>query len=87
MARFRPTPELVGLSPDARTVRTMALSWGVRPLQVGMYSSTDEMVWFAVEQAVGRGLVARGQVVLVLAGAPDRLGDAATDVLRLVEVG
>ncbi len=87
MARFRPTPVLVGLSPDVRTVRTMALSWGVRSLQVDTYSSTDEMVWFAVEQAVSRGLVERGQVVLVLAGAPDRVGDAATDVLRLVEVG
>lgn len=87
MARFRPTPELVGLSPDIRTVRTMALSWGVRPLQVDTYASTDELVWFAVEQAVSRGLVERGQVVLVLAGAPDRVGRAATDVLRLVEVG
>lgn len=86
MARFRPTPALVGLSPDIRTVRTMALSWGVRPLQVDTYSSTDEMVWFAVEQAVERGVVARGQVVLVLAGAPDRAGGAATDVVRLVEV-
>ena len=30
--------------------------------------------------------VAVGQVVLVLAGAPDRIGGAATDVLRIVRV-
>ncbi len=87
MARFRPTPPLIGLSPDPRTVRTMALSWGVTPMVVDTYTSTDELVWFAVETAVKAGHVREGQVVLVLAGAPDRPGGAATDVLRIVRVG
>lgn len=86
MARFRPTPQLIGLSPDPGTVRSLALSWGVVPLEVDRYSSTDEMVWFAVETAVQRGLVHSGQVVLVLAGAPDRPSGASTDVLRIVRV-
>jgi pyruvate kinase len=86
MARFRPTPKLIGLSPDPATVRAMALSWGVTPLQVDTYGSTDELVWFAVETAVKRGLIHPGQVVLVLAGAPDRPSGAATDVLRIVRV-
>ncbi|MBI5090701.1 MAG: pyruvate kinase, partial [Actinobacteria bacterium] len=74
MARFRPTPMLIGLSPDPQTVRTMTMSWGVVPLAVDTYRSTDELVWFAVETAVRRVLIKTGQVVLVLAGAPDRLG-------------
>ena len=86
MARFRPTPQLIGLSPDPATVRSLALSWGVLPLEVGRYESTDEMVWFAVETAVQRGLVHPGQVLLVLAGAPDRSSGASTDVLRIVRV-
>ncbi|MGD9995846.1 MAG: pyruvate kinase [Ilumatobacteraceae bacterium] len=86
MARFRPTPQLIGLSPDPRTVRTMTLSWGVVPLEVDTYRSTDELVWFAVETAVRRELVKPGEVVLVLAGAPDRVGGPATDVLRIVQV-
>lgn len=86
MARFRPTPALIGLSPDPQTVRTMSLSWGVTPMIVDTYTSTDELVWFAVESAVKAGYVQRGQVVLVLAGAPDRAGGAATDVLRIVQV-
>ena len=86
MARFRPTPVLIGLSPDPCTVRTMTLSWGVVPLGVDTYHSTDELVWHAIETAVHRGLVSPGQVVLVLAGAPDRPGGAATDVLRIVQV-
>ncbi len=84
MARFRPTPKLLGLSPDPATVRAMALSWGVIPLQVDTYVSTDELVWFAVETAVRGGHVHAGEVALVLAGAPDRSSGASTDVLRIV---
>jgi pyruvate kinase len=86
MARFRPEAQLIGLSPDPATVRSMALSWGVDPIETGTYRSTDEMVWFAVETAVQRGKVRSGDVVLVLAGAPDRPSGAATDVLRIVRV-
>jgi pyruvate kinase len=86
MARFRPTPTLIGLSPDPATVRTLALSWGVTPVEVGTYGSTDELVWYAVERAVQQDLIAAGQVVLVLAGAPDNRSGAATDVLRIVRV-
>jgi pyruvate kinase len=86
MARFRPTPKLIGLSPDPATVRAMALSWGVTPLQVDTYGSTDELVWYAVEKAVQCGIIHHDQVVLVLAGAPDQLSGAATDVLRIVRV-
>jgi len=86
MARFRPTPLLIGLSPDPHTVRVLALSWGVVPVEVGNYDSTDAMVWHAVETAVQQGLIHTGQVVLVLAGAPDRLSGASTDVLRIVRV-
>jgi pyruvate kinase len=86
MARFRPTPKLIGLSADPATVRAMALSWGVIPLQVDTYVTTDELVWFAVEKAVRAGHVSAGQVALVLAGAPDRPSGASTDVLRIVSV-
>ena len=86
MARFRPEAALIGLSPDPRTVNALALSWGVDPIMVDTYTTTDEMVWFAVETALNQGLVHRGDTVLVLAGAPDRPGVAAADVLRIVSV-
>jgi len=86
MARFRPSPILIGLSPDPGTVRAMALSWGVRSLAVSTYHSTDDLVWFAVERAIQSGYIQAGQTVLVLAGAPDRPSGASTDVLRIVRV-
>ena len=86
MARFRPLTTLVGLSYDEATVRSMALTWGVRPIKMEPTTSTDELVWFAVERSLHEGLVAPGDIVLVLAGAPDRPSGAATDVLRIVRV-
>ena len=86
MARFRPAARLIGLSPDPATVRALALSWGISSLQVSIYTTTDELVWHAVESAVRNGLVQSGETVLVLAGAPDRPSGASTDVLRIVRV-
>ncbi len=85
MARFRPEAQLVGLSPDPATVRAMQLSWGVIPMQVDTYSSTDEMVWFATERVAG-SVVTAGDLVVVLAGAPGGPQDWSTDVLRIIEV-
>jgi pyruvate kinase len=86
MARFRPEAQLIGLSPLTSTVNRMTLSWGVDPIEVDVYTTTDEMVWFAVETALGQGRIASGDTVLVLAGAPDRHSTAAADVLRIVQV-
>ena len=90
MARFRPAAQMIGLSPHPEVVRAMSLSWGVTPIQVDLYGTTDEMVWYAVETALRAGLIESGDRVLVLAGAPDpnreRPADAATDVLRIVSV-
>lgn len=86
MARFRPETTLLGMSPDPVTVRVLSLVWGVTPVQVGTYPSTDDVVWHTVETAVHHGYVRAGQYALVLAGAPDRRSDAATDVLRIVKV-
>ena len=81
-------------------VRSLALTWGVIPMQVGTYESTDEMVWFAVETALRAGMVRHGDTVVVLAGAPAQrqtdlnrnlpkrswVGRAASDVMRIVHV-
>jgi pyruvate kinase len=87
ISRFRPEARMIGLSPDPKMVRGMALIWGVEPVEVETYESTDEMVWFAVKTAVEMGAAESGDTVLVLAGAPDADRTiTATDVLRLVRI-
>jgi pyruvate kinase len=83
MAALRPACRLIGASPSVATARQLALSWGVEPLVVGEYTTTDEMVWCVVEAVVRQGLVRHGDTIAVLAGAPDA-AVGTTDVLRVV---
>jgi hypothetical protein len=85
----RPVPSRVpARRPVARTrtVNALSLSWGVESLQVEEYTTTDELVWFAVETAMCHGCISHGDIVLVVAGAADRPKGAAPDVLRIVQV-
>ncbi len=85
LVRFRPQTRLVAITPSIRTSRQLLLSWGVQCLVVDERTTIDEIVWFAVESSAKAGIVNQGDVVAVLAGAPDT-GEAITDVLRLVRV-
>ena len=85
MAARRPQSRLIGASPSQATARQLTLSWGVEPLLVAEYTTTDEMVWCVVEAAVREGLVGHGDSIAVLAGAPDA-APGRTDVLRVVAV-
>jgi len=85
ISRFRPPGVLVGASPSDATVRKLSLVWGTKPLKVDEYSTTDEMVWHVVEGSVKAGYVKTGDLVAVLAGAPDE-DSGVTDVLRVVRV-
>ena len=85
ISRFRPSMPIVAATPSERTARQLALSWGVDALVVGEVTSTDEIVWFAVQAAVRAGYARSGQVLVVLAGSPTE-PEPATDTLRLVRV-
>ncbi len=85
MSRYRPHCQLIGASPNDHTVQTLSLAWGVQPIRVDRYHTTDEMVWCAVEAAVQAGHVTTGHLIAVLAGAPDQPGNS-TDVLRIVRI-
>ena len=85
VSRFRPIIPLLATTPSARTARQLSMAWGVTPMVVDRHGSTDDIVWFAVEAAVRRGLVKTGDVVAVVAGSPID-PDPVTDTLRLVRV-
>jgi len=86
MARYRPQSLLLGMSFNPRALSSLTLSWGVVPVATTEASSTDDMVWFAVEKAVAAGYVRAGNTVVVIAGAPEHSSGAAADVLRIVRV-
>lgn len=85
VARFRPTVPVLAVSPHERTVRALSLTWGVSGVRGRRWSTTDEMFWFAGEEAVAAGIASPGDVLVVVGGYP---GDPepAADVLRVVRL-
>jgi pyruvate kinase len=86
MARLRPAARLVGLSPDSHTVGAMTMSWGLEPVHVGEYLSSDEMIWSAVDAALAGGYISPGDIVLILARGADGARGTTTDMLRILRV-
>jgi pyruvate kinase len=84
IARFRPRAQILGFSPDERTVRQLTMSWGATPILLDRITSNESVVRDAVEIARNQGLVRSGETVVVLAGTDEN--SRATDVLRVVRV-
>jgi pyruvate kinase len=85
VARFRPTVPVLAVSPRDQTVRELSLTWGVSAVLGRPWTTTDEMVWFATQEAVRAGVAQPGDVIVVIGGYPGD-PDPAADVLRVVRL-
>jgi pyruvate kinase len=69
---------IVAVTPNERTVRQLAMSWGVETLLSAHSANNDDLIWNAVQQTKDAGFASPGDVVVVLAGSPyekDRVAD------------
>jgi pyruvate kinase len=85
VAAFRPRMPIAGISGDTHLRGRLALVWGVRPLAAPAGSTGSEGGFEApaIEAALTAGLVQRGDLVTVVAGAPGRRA-GSTDHVRVV---
>ena len=70
IARYRPAQPLIAISPQRKTVKMLTLVWGVYPILIPAYRSTDAMVRLAQKKARSLGYVKRGELVAITAGLP-----------------
>jgi pyruvate kinase len=86
VARERPKPPVVALSPNLSTGRKLAVAWGVHCVVTEDAHDQDDMVDRACRIAFKEGFAKPGQRVIVVAGVP--LGTpGATNMLRIAYVG
>ena len=86
MARERPNPLTVAISPNVSTGRRLAVAWGVHCVVAEDAHDQDDMVDRACRIAFREGFAKAGQRVIVVAGVP--LGTpGATNMLRIAFVG
>jgi pyruvate kinase len=70
IARYRPAQPMIAISSEPNTVKALCLVWGVHPVLVPSYRSTDAMVRLAQAKARSLGYVKRGDLVAITAGLP-----------------
>ncbi len=87
VARHRPLVPIVAVTPSRSTLSCLALVWGVVPVLVQEFETTDEMVQMMVCAARDEeGLVAWGDPVVLTAGIPFGSG-GETNMLKVHVVG
>ncbi|MFZ5690462.1 MAG: pyruvate kinase [Pseudomonadota bacterium] len=86
VARERPEPHVVAISPNISTGRRLSLVWGVHCVVAEDAHDQDDMVERACRIAFAEGFAKAGRRVIVVAGVP--LGTpGATNMLRIAFVG
>jgi len=86
VARHRPSVPVVAVTPSRATLVRLTLVWGVVPVQVAEFGTTDDMVDMMVQAAREKGLVAWGDPVVLTAGIPFGSG-GETNMLKVHVVG
>ncbi len=70
LSRYRPRAPILGIASDEEVLRQFSLSWGVTPVGISEYTTTDELVAHAMTAAVGTGGLRAGDKVVIVAGTP-----------------
>lgn len=86
VARERPEPPIVAISPNLSAARKLSLVWGVHCVAAEDAHDQDDMVERACRIAFSEGFAKAGRRVVIAAGVP--LGTpGATNMLRIAFVG
>ena len=70
IAKDRPRVPILAVTPDEAVWRQLALLWGVTPVLCPFAPDTDGMIRLVEEELFRRGLLAPGDLVVILGGMP-----------------
>ncbi|ASA20302.1 pyruvate kinase [Paenibacillus donghaensis] len=70
VSKYRPKAQIIAVTTQERTMRQLALVWGVTPVYGLEAHSTDELLETAIKGGKDSGLVQAGDLVVITAGIP-----------------
>lgn len=85
VSRFRPPMDIIGFTADEKTLRQLALSWGVIPVRSEIYKSTDVLFYSAVNAAKRQLGLNTGDKVLITGGNTNGVS-GNTDMIKIETV-
>lgn len=84
VSSYRPYTPIIAMTMSERVQNGLTLNWGVQPLFMPPFESTDKMVEESIARATEEGYVKDGDIVVISAGVP--VGVAGTTNLIKVHV-
>jgi len=85
LSKLRPVCPIIAMTFDPKVARQMTLYWGVTPLAIRFAPDTDTMLAIGEREMLRRGLVARGDRLVVVAGSAPFPG--GTNMMKIHVVG
>lgn len=86
VSKFRPQVPIVGFTVKEDVRRRMSLYWGVTPQIIKLPRSTDEMIFESEKALFKKGLLMKGDSIVIIATSPFALG-GKTNIMKLHKVG
>jgi pyruvate kinase len=86
VSRHRPLTPIIGITSEREIYNRLALTWGVSPALTPRARDTDETISFAIETAIERKLVKKGDLVVITAGVPTGVS-GHTNLIKVHSVG
>ncbi|MCY3411036.1 MAG: pyruvate kinase [Candidatus Heimdallarchaeota archaeon] len=85
LSRFKPTQQIIAITPNVKTARRVKLQWGVSSLLLERdFLSTDEMIYEGVTLAHERGIINEQSQLVIVAGSVIGL-PSKTNLIQLVD--
>ncbi len=85
ISNLRPVAPILATVPNEKVARGLALNYGVYPVLVKEYDSTDEVVNDGKEKAIAFAHLAEGDHIVITGGFPNT-GDKITNFMKIEEI-
>ena len=85
ISNLRPVAPILATVPNQKVARELALNYGVYPVLVKEYNSTDEVVHDGKEKAIDFAKLNKGDYVIITGGFPNT-GNKITNFMKIEEI-
>lgn len=85
ISNLRPVAPILATVPNQKVARELALNYGVYPVLVKEYNSTDEVVNDGKEKAIDFAQLNKGDYVIITGGFPNT-GNKITNFMKIEEI-
>ncbi|MDR3190457.1 MAG: pyruvate kinase [Lactobacillaceae bacterium] len=85
ISKYRPNADILALTYDEKVERNLMLYWGVNPIIAEAPSSTDEIIAAAKKLVVEKGIAAKGDKIIVVAGVATEAGSTNLMTIQTID--